>query len=381
MRKRQEFNHIILGQIKNLKRIFKINRINCVIGERKIQCKNCNNKFTKSGTFYAVFLFLFFILNSFCSSASSRNRADQSRFSKPEKIVIPGTIVNRVRFIVGSESITQLDIDLMKKRLLKTRKARGKNSTKTAINELIEHAIVAIEAEKQTIIVSDLRIENEINRRMQRMGISNKKKFEKITQRETGIPYTIWLEELRYDLIKQQVVRIALTVPAATEREIEKFYRNNRRKVGVEIRYREMVFLTRGGIHNESKTSQIANEAYRKVRSNPSGFADVARNNPSNVASSKPYGGLHNYVELSGIAQKNKILAGVLYNTGVGQVSRVFRDSRGRYMIIRLEARRPVPIAKVRDLIRQRLYFEKQGKVFENWMKKRKAEIAIVVVK
>ncbi|MCB1175908.1 MAG: hypothetical protein KDK39_20200, partial [Leptospiraceae bacterium] len=84
--------------------------------------------------------------------------------------------------------------------------------------------------------------------------------------------------------------------------------------------------------------------------------------------------------ELSSIAQSDRILAGVLFNTGNGGVSRVFRDSRGRYMLVKVERRRPIPITKVRELIKQRLYYEKQQTVFDDWIKEKRTTIAIIKV-
>ncbi|MCB1172255.1 MAG: peptidyl-prolyl cis-trans isomerase, partial [Leptospiraceae bacterium] len=277
-----------------------------------------------------------------CRSASKqpiKEGREQQDADASADVVVDGQLVNRVQYIVGTEAITAIDIREMKKQISYTDKGSG-NLEKKAINALIDRAIVNMEAEKQTIIVSELRVENEIRRRMQSLGVNREQDFEETISRQMGMPFAIWKDELHYDLVKSQLIRIALSVPTATEKEIETFYRQNKQKIGLEIRYREMTFKEA----SESETARVAGQVYRQVVASPSSFATVARTNPANRSPTRAYGGLHAFEELSSIAQSDRILAGVLFNTGNGGVSRVFRDSRGRYMLVKVERRRPIPI-------------------------------------
>lgn len=335
-----------------------------------------------------IFLVTFTGMNACQSSADSSLTGDlinqepvipdPTKTPEAQALLAGSREVNRVRLIVGSVAITDQDVLKMKKSLRKTRRGK-RNLEKLAVDQLIERAIVGMEAEKQSIIVSDLRLQNEVKRRMQMSGVSDENKFRKSIERETGASFDHFLSEMRYQITQQHLARIVLSVPQATDREIEKFYRKNRRKIGVEVRYREMIFQGRG--KTESEISRIAHQVQRQVRSQPASFANVARSHPQNAAASRVYGGLKNFREISEISLHNKILAGVLFNTGAGSVSPVFRDSRGRYMVIKVERKRPIPIDKVRDLIQRRLYFDRQGKVFEEWIEKRRREVAIVVLK
>ena len=103
----------------------------------------------------------------------------------------------------------------------------------------------------------------------------------------------------------------------------------------------------------------------------------MARTLPENVAPYKFAGGLRNWEEIQAIAEEDRILAGVLYNMQPGQLSQIFRDQAGRYRIVYLQAKRPIPLDEVRALIERRLYMDQADKAFDEWMKKQKEDLTI----
>ena len=288
-----------------------------------------------------------------------------------------GEIANRVRLVVGSLSITQIDINNQVENLRRSNRP-PRDPEQAAIDRLITRAIVNIEAERESIIVSEARMENEIRRRQQATGIEDFEEFKRVVSRQSGTPFELWVDDLRFEIIKRQLVQIKLTVPQPDEAEVEKFYRRNRGKVGIEIRYREMIFAPNdGSIAEESRVSKLAEQAFARVRANPSGFASVARSMTENVSPLKAFGGLQDYLPIQEIAERDQILAGILYNHAAGQVPRPFRTAGNRYVVVLIEGKRPVPLDKVREQIRQRLYFDKEDEVFEKWLEKRRSEIVI----
>ncbi len=288
-----------------------------------------------------------------------------------------GEILNRVRLVVGTISITQIDINNQIETLRKSNKP-PRNLQKAAIDRLITRAIVNIEAERESIIVSEARMENEIRRRQLATGIDDYAEFQKVVARQTGASFDIWADDLKFEIIKRQLVQVKLTVPQPSESEVERFYRKNRGKVGIEIRYREMMFAPKNGsIAEESRVSKLAQQAYQRVRSSPGSFASVARSTPDNVSPLKGFGGLQDYIPIQNIAERDQILAGIVFNYSAGQVPRPFRTSGNRYMVVLIEGKRPIPLNKVREQIRQRLYFEKENETFDKWLVKRRKQIAI----
>lgn len=287
-------------------------------------------------------------------------------------------IVNRVRIVVGEEAITDLDLRQAGDKLRRANRLRGRSPEAAAADFLIERAIVEMEARRESILVSEERMQNEMKRRMQFAGIVREEDFRVRVERESGLPWDVWQDDLRYEIIKRQLIQVKITVPQASEAEIEQFYRRNRERVGFEVRYREIIFAPRdSSIAEESRVSQQASAAYNRAASAPGSFGALAQTIEGNVSPLRTVGGLNDYVGIQDLAERDQNLAGILFNTAPGSVSRPFRDARGRYVIIMVEARRPVPLEKIRDLIRDRLYFEKEGEAFEEWIARRKREVAV----
>jgi putative peptidyl-prolyl cis-trans isomerase len=342
---------------------------------------------SRSGVIVAALAF--FGLGGACSSsqvadddvvrggAAAADQADDGGSAPIIAVTEDGEILNRVRLVVGTISITQIDIDNQIETLRRSN-TPPRNLQTAAIDRLITRAIVNIEAERESIIVSAARMDNEIRRRQLATGIDDFTEFQKVVSRQTGSSFEIWVDDLKFEIIKRQLVQVKLTVPQPSESEVETFYRKNRGKVGIEIRYREMVFApNNGSIAEEARVSKLAKQAYDRVRSNPSSFASVARSMPENVSPLKAFGGLQDYLPIQDIAERDQTLAGIVFNYSAGQVPRPFRTSGNRYVVVLVEGKRPIPLNKVREQIRQRLYFDKENETFDKWLEKRRKQIAI----
>ncbi|MBE7437660.1 MAG: hypothetical protein HS115_04325 [Spirochaetales bacterium] len=309
----------------------------------------------------------------FCRSqpVTEGSPADQAPAGPP---ALPGEPFLTVRYIVGETAITDRDIESIALHFKGTARQRQEKS----VQMLIERAIIDREARNESIIVSDARLEHEINQRMQMAGISSEEAFRKSIERDTGMDFKLWKDELRYILIRQQLVQIKLNVPRPEDSEVETFYRKNRHRIGEEVRFREILLRpSSGSLDEERRISSIARETQRALRGNPALFSGVARTLADNSSPRRAAGGLYDYMAIHEVAEKDRVIAAVLHTLRRGQVSEVFRDRRGNYVILYLENKRPVPIDRIRELIRNRLYFEKEQEVFSAFLEERKKETVI----
>ena len=291
-----------------------------------------------------------------------------------------GEVVNRIRFVVGDLAITELDIEQMKVNIKYLQKGRlVPEDARDPVEELIKRAIVRIEATRESLLITDARIEHEITKRKEAAGVTSDADFQKLVEKQAGMPYSLWLEDMPFQIQKRQIIQLKVQVPPPTTRELESFYRKNRDKVGTEVAWREMMFVPHGAA-DEMRISGIARDVYNALRRNPGSFARVARTHPENRSRSAGAGGYHGYEALHDLARGNNRLAGVLYQMSPGQLAPVFVEN-GRYYIIRLEGRRATPFDNVRRLIQGRVMLEKEEQEFLHWIQKKKKEIAIVEIK
>ena len=299
--------------------------------------------------------------------------------SAPESAVADdAVVVNRVRYVVGNQAITELDIQ---RAITELQQSRQPATEAAAVEMLIKRALIEIEAARESIIVTRDRIAHEVSLRKQAMGIVDDGEFQRIVTQETGMPYELWLKTFRYEIIKRQLIQIAVTVPQPTEEEVQRFYNAHRAEVGIEVSFREIIFAPRSNaVQEELRVSNAANEVWRSLRSNPGAFGEVARTTPGNVSLLKPYGGLQPYIGIHELHDRDPIIARQVHALPVGTISSVFRDASGRYVIIKVEGKRPVPYEKVREIIQRRLYFDNEDDAFDRWLQERRRETAIVTV-
>ncbi|MDH5655855.1 MAG: peptidylprolyl isomerase [Spirochaetia bacterium] len=292
-----------------------------------------------------------------------------------------GKPVNSVRYIVGDIAITEHDIDDMG--LLLKKKARtGGAVNRKPIDELIIRAIVEIESRASSIIVSDAKVNNEIKKRMESSGITNEATFQNLVSRETGLPYQLWMEDLRYQIKRHQLIQIAIPIPQPDDSELRRHYNKKKHQIGLEILYREIVFRPKNTTSAEElRVSNLARKVRADLMRNPGSFPKVARTHSENVSFAKGRGGLVGYLAINEIAETDRILASQLFNLRPGQISSVFRDQGNRYIVVRLEGKRPLPFEKAKSLIQQDIYMNNIEKNFDQWVEKRKKETAIVEVK
>jgi len=291
----------------------------------------------------------------------------------------PGEVVNQIRYTIGEVPITEMDIDAMQRHL---RNMRQNSSRHAAIELLIEKTIVEIEASRSSIIVSDQKMKNEVVKRMEAGGIPDEETFKKAVEREARVPYDDWLEDLRYQILKRQLIQISIDVGQPSEAELKRFYYSKRDKIGDEIMYREIALRPANlSAQEEMRISKLANAIRAKVSANPASFANIARTHPDNASSYRASGGLVPYTPIFEIARIDRMLAGILYQMRPGQVSQVFRDQANRYVIVQLVARRPVAFDKVEGLIRQMIYMEREGDSFKKWIEKQKKATVIREIK
>ena len=338
-------------------------------------------------TFYRVLFACFLYVHLYSCQSFYEKEAQELTQGKQQKVASTrrgrekkdaGVVVNRGIYRVGTQIITQEDLERTSQRLRRM-KTKG-NVKKKAIDTLIERTLVAEVAEQESIVISDKRIKNEIVRQSQFQGLSEAQ-FRKKIEKELNLPFQDWSEELRYRLIKKQLAQIHLRITPPSDGEIKSFYRKNRKRIGLEFRYREMVFIPQNAsIAEEKRISAITRDIAARLQSDPKSFTKMAKTNPHNHSRYKYRGGLRSYQSIHEIAAKNRVLAMVLYNHRRDQISRPFRDSLNRYMIVKVEKRRAIPLEKVRHFILAQLYRQREDLAFQKWIKEKKQKVTIIAL-
>ena len=118
--------------------------------------------------------------------------------------------LNRIYAVVGKKSITEIDYEKGEdryKKLFRTTKSPYKGSHKTQVLDfLISRAVIEITAEEETITVNEKRVETEIDKIMDNSGQPDRATFEKYISERANIPFDVWVAELPYQIMKNQLI-------------------------------------------------------------------------------------------------------------------------------------------------------------------------------
>ena len=336
------------------------------------------------------FLILIFSFNStysqdLNSSLETNSDIETHDTTAIKKVSIPnGPIINKGLWLVGKTVITAKDLDNMEKKLKRaeknSKKKLGKNKklkNKTAEEYLIEKSIVEAAAEESTIIISKEKVDNEIRRRMQYLGL-NQNQFQKKIEKEYGITYDDWLVDLKFDLLKRQLIQITLQVTPPSLEEVKKFYQKNKKSIGLDISYREIVLIPKNNkFEEEKRISDIATNIYQTLLRGEKSFNEIAKTEPNNSSAYKNNGGYRPLQSIYDIAAENPVLANILYVAPLKKVLRPFRDSLNHYLIVMVEKRQTISLDKVKYLILNQMYAVKEEEAFQKWITKRKQDVII----
>jgi putative peptidyl-prolyl cis-trans isomerase len=301
--------------------------------------------------------------------------SDSSLFAKRESL-------NQILAIVGNTSISQIDFESGSERYkIISRFAppyRKKLSFRSqVIDFLIDRAIVDIVAEEESVQVNEKRIEAEIEKRMESMGITDIEQFKRSIPAQTSMSYDQWLQDLPYQIKKGQLLQIRVSTPLPSEQELRSWYNQNKAKVGLEVKFREIAIAPKdSSIEEESRVYKEITEIRAKVMKDPSVFRLIA-SGPRNDSRYKASSGFVNWVPTFELFKQSSVLATITSQTKQDKISEIYRDERKRYCILYMEGSRPTPLDSVKRGIQNVLYREKEQKAFEDWLQSMRNNVSI----
>ena len=326
----------------------------------------------------------------------------------------PWETYDSVIAVVNDTSIIESEIDSKFNQLLKFKsipKNRYSAEKSRILDKYIEDALVNEAADGEAIVVTDRRVLGHIEELMKQYfsaKIQDKKKLDKqvdkimnrlekqlaeeslIDDKELDgyiegftsfiesrfqISFKDYFEEIRAQIMREQVMSISIGVTPPSKEEAMDFYRKNRGKFGDEVWVRHILIVPSGGSFTAERDANEKMSALREKIMAGESFEKVAAANSQDRESAGNGGDLGWKM----LAEMDPYLAGYINQMHtVGQISQVFKSGMG-YHIVKLMGRRPITYDKIERLIMYKLYNENMIEQFNKWVKKRKKESEIQI--
>ncbi len=282
-------------------------------------------------------------------------------------------VINQVEATVGNKSITTMDlqneIDYFEHR--KSIQKDKRNIKSQILDLLISRAIVDQISLEESILVTDKKVDEFINKELENRNIT-KEAYQKEIKGNFGLSWDDYRKELKRQFQTQQVIQLKVSVPQPTPQEIEDWYKLNKQKLGKTYYVRVILRKFQPG---NSKSEIEANKKLEEARKMAArDFGKAATTYSQHPSASR--GGLLGWQRLDEVAQWDRTLAGVIQNTAKGTLSPAFKGAAG-YYLVKVENVKDIPIDEVYSFIRMHLYQTNEQKAFYEWIQMQKKRIAV----
>lgn len=316
--------------------------------------------------------------------------------------------------VVNDTSIIESEIDSKFSQLLKFKsipKNRYVAEKSRILDKYIEDALVMEAADNEAIVVTDRRVLGHIEELMKQYfstKIQDKKKLDKqvakvmnrlekqlaedtmVDDKELDayidgfigfiesrfqIGFKDYFEEIRAQIMREQVMSIAIGVSPPGPDEAMNFYKKNKSRFGDEVWVKHILIVPAGGSFTAERDANQKMSALRERIMAGESFEKLAVVNSQDRESAARGGDLGWKM----LAEMDPYLAGYINQMrGTGQISQVFKSGMG-YHIVKLMGRRPITYEKVERLIMYKLYNENMFEQFKKWVDRRKKESEIQI--
>lgn len=334
-------------------------------------------------------------------------------------LLIPCTLFSwqpyeKVLAVVNNRAITESDVNLKFERLRQFKKispSKISYEKSRILDNMIEAELIFETAQKESILIPDKRIINQLEGAIKRF-FSNKvknvkelsditekvsenleklmknkfdpdfkidpdlKKFIDFIEKKEKLDFFTFFEELKVNIAREQVMSIAIGSNPPSQAEAKKWFNTNRGKLGYEVHVKHILIIPAGtSLGDEKKANDRAEELRKQIIANPGSFESIAAKYSQDKVSAKDGGDLGWQM----LGQFDPFFAGNVHKLSKsGQISNVFKSGFG-YHVVKYLGRRPVTYEKVEKLIMFRLYTENSQVLYKKWIKKKKEEASIKI--
>jgi peptidyl-prolyl cis-trans isomerase SurA len=300
-----------------------------------------------------------------------------------------GTMVNRVAAVVGDDIITSLDVDKLVKAMQAQAAGRGggelspddlRQLREAALDRLIENKIFEAEVKRLGIKASKAEVDAYIRRIKQMNKIDDKAFAAQLSRR--GMTPEEYRAQLRRDILKNRLIRRQVKSSIViSDQQVEEYYHKHiddyRNMDKVRLR---ALFLNvpRDAPPAEAEAVRKKAQRLRDEAAARKNFAELARKHSQGPGADQ--GG-----DLGELAAGDLIPAmrQALGELRPGDVSPVIKAPMG-FLIIQLLSRTgssTVPLAEVKDQIRNKLESQALDKKFQAWLRELKDKTYVKKIK
>ena len=276
-------------------------------------------------------------------------------------------VISQVVAVVGNRAITNISLDdevaIIKQHPDQIPKGIGSLPNRV-LDTMIDKLLVELEAEKESIIVSPERINNQIKKEGAQRGITDDAALKQLVTSQLKVSWEKYQEVVRERILTEELMQLKIKTPHLPEDEMKNWYNQNKKRIG--DRYKFRMIRIPFNLHNaqdELRANTMIVEAKKIAITN---FAKAVSLYSKDESAQN--GGDMGWKGINEVAAVHPYLASLLVQTPVGQLSQevAIEDS---YYLLKVEAKQAITYTEAKDMIQGYLFREKQAESFKQWLK------------
>lgn len=326
-----------------------------------------------------ILLFLTFFL--FSCESFERIDDKQSTFEDSEKY--KWQQIDEVWAVVSGQPVLRSEVEYRYSLMVKSKKIskrRPDYEKSRILDTLIYNIILEDKALEEGIIVSDEKVDNEINEIMKKMGYKSLEKFKNYIERKEKVPFELYKDDFRMSIISNYLMIYVVDFKRPSEKEAKAFYRKQIRKDNrpfLQVRIKVIRMRPKNkSFQEEKKVNAKLNDIRKQITSKKISFESAARKH-SDDRSSSGNGGDLGWKLLS---ELDPYLAGYTYqklkkrNT-ISEVVKLNND----YYIIKYIGKKVAPFDEFKNQIFNIIASEKSKDAMQVWLENQKMIIDVKI--
>lgn len=249
--------------------------------------------------------------------------------------------VDKVIAVVGNQIILQSDIESQMKMLEAQNPNMPKDARCAIFEQLLANSLLLAEADKDSIVVSDLEVETQLDARvnqiLQYMG-NDEEKFKQYYEMSPTEMKDFMKDQMTDQLVLQRMQNEVISSVTITPKEVKKFYsripKDSLPYFNSEVELSEIVIIPKQNPVEEARARKLARNLFLQIVEDSVDFAVLARKYSDDPGSAALGGELGNVVRGTFVPE----FEAAAYQLNKGEVSDIVKTDFG-YHIIQLNER------------------------------------------
>ncbi|MEK6794341.1 MAG: SurA N-terminal domain-containing protein [Spirochaetota bacterium] len=299
-------------------------------------------------------------------------------------------VIDRVLAVVNDDAITLAEFKSRRDFIRMQMQSSGRSANDNAVlDEMIRDTVLRQQAKKHSVSVSESEIDARVNDIMKQNRIQTKDIFEQMLKMQTGTTMRDYREQMRSQLLVQNLFSMVLTVREPSDEEAEEYFRDHKEettngifapRTEVRLAWIQIAVPVNAEFREKSQKNAVANEA-RAAAAAGKDMNQLARKYSDDTATKMKGGELGTFSSDNAVASPAAMftLEQVRNGKGVGWVSDIQEDRNGFWFVKVLEVKRggAPTFRDVKAKIKNALYYSKAQKEFETWLDRQVKRAAV----